>query len=103
MFPNGYPEPVGNAPSESGESKRFTHWTHHSDGLRIKWYAKSLSLVQGFWIIYCIQNQGTNEPSIIADLLQDHNIMSGLSKEERDNRLKELAHVLYSGKRIYLG
>ncbi|CEL56318.1 O-methylsterigmatocystin oxidoreductase OS=Aspergillus parasiticus GN=ordA PE=3 SV=1 [Rhizoctonia solani AG-1 IB] len=42
-------------------------------------------------------NQGTSEPSIIGDLLQDNNIMSGLSNEERDNRLKELAHVLYSG------
>ncbi|CAE6436831.1 unnamed protein product [Rhizoctonia solani] len=42
-------------------------------------------------------NQGVDRPSIIGDLLQDHNLMSGVSKDERDNRLKELAHVLYSG------
>ncbi|GAB1524495.1 hypothetical protein RhiTH_007649 [Rhizoctonia solani] len=41
--------------------------------------------------------QGTNADSIIADLLQDQGITSGLSVEERDNRLKELGHVLFSG------
>ncbi|KAF8750776.1 cytochrome P450 family [Rhizoctonia solani] len=41
--------------------------------------------------------QGTNADSIIADLLQDHSITSGLSVEERDIRLKELGHVLFSG------
>ncbi|KAF8712198.1 cytochrome P450, partial [Rhizoctonia solani] len=41
--------------------------------------------------------QGTNTDSIIADLLQDHGITSGLSVEERDIRLKELGHVLFSG------
>ncbi|KAH7335759.1 cytochrome P450 [Rhizoctonia solani] len=40
--------------------------------------------------------QGTNETSIISDLLQDHNLMSGLNHKERDSRLKELAHILYS-------
>ncbi|KAJ1300391.1 hypothetical protein OPQ81_005210 [Rhizoctonia solani] len=46
------------------------------------------------------QNQvgvGTNEHSIIGELLQDHHLMSGLNHEERDNRLKELGHALYSG------
>ncbi|KAJ1300392.1 hypothetical protein OPQ81_005211 [Rhizoctonia solani] len=42
-------------------------------------------------------NQAANEPSILGDLLQDHNLMLGLSHEERDSRLKELAHMLYSG------
>ncbi|CAE6497796.1 unnamed protein product [Rhizoctonia solani] len=41
--------------------------------------------------------QGTNENSIISDLLQDHDLMLELNHEERDSRLKELAHVLYSG------
>ncbi|CAE7098251.1 unnamed protein product [Rhizoctonia solani] len=41
--------------------------------------------------------QGTNEASIISDLLQSDDLMLGLSREERDHRLKELAHVLYSG------
>ncbi|KAL5632124.1 hypothetical protein ACGC1H_000216 [Rhizoctonia solani] len=41
--------------------------------------------------------QGTNETSIIGDLLQDDDMMLGLIQEERDDRLKELAHILYSG------
>ncbi|CAE6401968.1 unnamed protein product [Rhizoctonia solani] len=42
-------------------------------------------------------NQGSNEISIIGDLLQDDAMMSGLTPKDRDDRLKELAHVLYSG------
>ncbi|CAE6461632.1 unnamed protein product [Rhizoctonia solani] len=42
-------------------------------------------------------NKGTNIPSVVGNLLQDHDLMSGLSHEERDSRLKELGHVLYSG------
>ncbi|CAE6390164.1 unnamed protein product [Rhizoctonia solani] len=41
--------------------------------------------------------QGTGETSIIGDLLRDDNLMLGLIPEERDSRLKELAHILYSG------
>ncbi|CUA67356.1 Cytochrome P450 [Rhizoctonia solani] len=42
-------------------------------------------------------SKGTNDPSIVGDLLQDRNMMAGLSQEERDSRLKELGHALYSG------
>ncbi|KEP49763.1 cytochrome P450 family protein [Rhizoctonia solani 123E] len=41
--------------------------------------------------------QGTGETSIVGDLLRDDNLMLGLIPEERDGRLKELAHILYSG------
>ncbi|CAE6507461.1 unnamed protein product [Rhizoctonia solani] len=40
---------------------------------------------------------GTNEPSILSTLLQDHKLISGLSREERDDRLKQLGFILYSG------
>ncbi|CEL53482.1 O-methylsterigmatocystin oxidoreductase OS=Aspergillus flavus (strain ATCC 200026 / FGSC A1120 / NRRL 3357 / JCM 12722 / SRRC 167) GN=ordA PE=2 SV=1 [Rhizoctonia solani AG-1 IB] len=42
-------------------------------------------------------SQGVSNHSIIADLLQDQSLFLGLSEEERDNRLKELGHVLFSG------
>ncbi|CAE6463656.1 unnamed protein product [Rhizoctonia solani] len=42
-------------------------------------------------------SQGTYEHSIIADLLQDQSLSSSLTVEERDIRLKELGHVLFSG------
>ncbi|KAJ1300394.1 hypothetical protein OPQ81_005213 [Rhizoctonia solani] len=42
-------------------------------------------------------NEGTNEPSILSTLLQDHDLVSGLSPEEKGERLKQLAFILYSG------
>ncbi|CAE6534774.1 unnamed protein product, partial [Rhizoctonia solani] len=40
---------------------------------------------------------GTNQPSLLGSLLQDHKITSGLSPAERDERLKEIGIVLYGG------
>ncbi|KAB5591977.1 hypothetical protein CTheo_4563 [Ceratobasidium theobromae] len=40
---------------------------------------------------------GAFEPSVLSALLQDYDLTSSLSVEERDNRLKELAAVLYAG------
>ncbi|CAE7138996.1 unnamed protein product [Rhizoctonia solani] len=40
---------------------------------------------------------GTAEYSILGSLLQDHKLVSSLSDEERDNRLKELGLIMYSG------
>jgi hypothetical protein len=48
-------------------------------------------------MLHFIQSQGVSNHSIIADLLQDQSLFLGLSEEERDNRLKELGHVLFSG------
>ncbi|CUA69923.1 O-methylsterigmatocystin oxidoreductase [Rhizoctonia solani] len=42
-------------------------------------------------------SQGTNEPSILGTLLQDHELVSGLTPEEKEDRLKQLAFILYSG------
>ncbi|CEL56329.1 O-methylsterigmatocystin oxidoreductase OS=Aspergillus flavus GN=ordA PE=3 SV=2 [Rhizoctonia solani AG-1 IB] len=41
--------------------------------------------------------QGTYEPSILSALLQDHELTSGLSHEEKEDRLKQLAFVMYTG------
>ncbi|CAE6386984.1 unnamed protein product [Rhizoctonia solani] len=41
-------------------------------------------------------SQGTNEPSILGTLLQDHDLVSGLSPEDKEDRLKQLAFILYS-------
>ncbi|KAF8693049.1 cytochrome P450, partial [Rhizoctonia solani] len=40
---------------------------------------------------------GVAEHSILSVLLQDHNLVSDLSIQERDKRLKELAFVIYAG------
>ncbi|CAE6443343.1 O-methylsterigmatocystin oxidoreductase Short=OMST oxidoreductase [Rhizoctonia solani AG-1 IB] len=40
---------------------------------------------------------GTAEYSIVGALLQEHKLVSHLSEEERDNRLKELGLIMYSG------
>ncbi|CAE6337602.1 unnamed protein product [Rhizoctonia solani] len=40
---------------------------------------------------------GTTEHSILSNLLQDHKLVSDLSIEERDKRLKELALIIYGG------
>ncbi|KAF8598882.1 cytochrome P450 [Ceratobasidium sp. AG-I] len=40
---------------------------------------------------------GVAEPSIIGALLQDHSLTSGLSVEERDNRLQELGMAIFTG------
>ncbi|KAF8668105.1 cytochrome P450 family [Rhizoctonia solani] len=40
---------------------------------------------------------GTAEHSIIGSLLQEHKLVSHLSEEERDHRLKELGLIMYSG------
>ncbi|KAJ1300669.1 hypothetical protein OPQ81_002317 [Rhizoctonia solani] len=40
---------------------------------------------------------GTHQPSVIGSLLQDHKLLSGLTPEERDDRLKEIGIVLYGG------
>ncbi|CAE6436825.1 unnamed protein product [Rhizoctonia solani] len=41
--------------------------------------------------------QGTYEPSILSALLQDHKLTSGLSHEEKEDKLRQLAFVLYAG------
>ncbi|CAE6429343.1 unnamed protein product [Rhizoctonia solani] len=41
-------------------------------------------------------SQGINKPSILSTLLQDHDLVSGLSPEEKEDRLKQLAFILYS-------
>ncbi|KAB5588603.1 Cytochrome P450 family protein [Ceratobasidium theobromae] len=41
--------------------------------------------------------EGTAEVSMLGTLLQDHELTSGLSTEERDSRLKELGVTTYSG------
>ncbi|KAG8686545.1 hypothetical protein FRC11_008789 [Ceratobasidium sp. 423] len=43
---------------------------------------------------------GDFEPSVLSALLQDHELASGLSVEERDKELKELAYVLFVGKSL---
>ncbi|CAE6503274.1 unnamed protein product [Rhizoctonia solani] len=40
---------------------------------------------------------GVAEPSILSALLQEHKLVSNLSLEERDRRLKELAIIIYAG------
>ncbi|EUC54101.1 cytochrome P450 family protein, partial [Rhizoctonia solani AG-3 Rhs1AP] len=40
---------------------------------------------------------GGYQPSLLAPLLQDHKLLSGLSLEERDKRLKEIGIILYGG------
>ncbi|CCO36414.1 O-methylsterigmatocystin oxidoreductase Short=OMST oxidoreductase [Rhizoctonia solani AG-1 IB] len=40
---------------------------------------------------------GDFEPSVLSSLLLDHEIDQGLSTEERDNELKELAYMLFVG------
>ncbi|KEP46282.1 cytochrome P450 family protein [Rhizoctonia solani 123E] len=40
---------------------------------------------------------GDYQPSLLAPLLQDHKLLSGLSLEERDKRLKEIGIILYGG------
>ncbi|CAE6486957.1 unnamed protein product [Rhizoctonia solani] len=40
---------------------------------------------------------GTAEPSVLGYLLQDEDITTGLSPEEKEKRLKELAIALYGG------
>jgi hypothetical protein len=44
-----------------------------------------------------LQAAGVAEPSMLSALLQDHELTAGLSLEERDSRLKELALGLYAG------
>ncbi|CAE6467571.1 unnamed protein product [Rhizoctonia solani] len=40
---------------------------------------------------------GQYQPSLLAPLLQDHKLLSGLSPTERDKRLKEIGIILYGG------
>ncbi|KAH7335760.1 cytochrome P450 [Rhizoctonia solani] len=42
-------------------------------------------------------SKGIGEPSILGTLLQDHELVSGLSSEEKEDRLKQVAFILYSG------
>ncbi|KAH7333686.1 cytochrome P450 [Rhizoctonia solani] len=46
------------------------------------------------WVQSQIAN-GTHQPSVLASLLQGHNLLSGLSLEERDKRLKEIGIALF--------
>ncbi|CAE6438831.1 unnamed protein product [Rhizoctonia solani] len=48
------------------------------------------------WLKAQVAN-GTNQPSILSSLLQDHKILSGLTPTEKDERLKEIGIVLYGG------
>ncbi|CAE7154188.1 unnamed protein product [Rhizoctonia solani] len=40
---------------------------------------------------------GTHRPSLLAPLLQDHSLVSGLSPMERDDRLKEVGILMFGG------
>lgn len=43
------------------------------------------------------QRAGVSEPSVLGALLQDHDLTSGLSTEERDSRLREVGLDLFAG------
>ncbi|CAE6536968.1 unnamed protein product [Rhizoctonia solani] len=70
-----------------GWKRTAREWRRHKEELYKSLYEWTKSQVTA----------GTAEPSVLGHLLQDEDITSGLSPEEKELRLKELSIALYGG------
>jgi hypothetical protein len=46
---------------------------------------------------YCLQAAGTHQASLLGLLFQDHELLSGLSPAEKEERLMEVGVILFGG------
>ncbi|CAE6527548.1 unnamed protein product [Rhizoctonia solani] len=79
LFPEWFPG--------AGWKRVIQEWRkqkEHAQGAPYEWTKAQLS-------------KGTDEPSILGTLLQDHELVSGLSPEEKEDRFKQIAFMIYSG------